>query len=268
MATEPINPANTPNGGDPEDKITFDEKQQAFINKLIQDKMGKAGSEARAEAAQLREELNALSQELTSAKEALKQAAKAGEPTKDGKDKVEELQRQMEEVKNAAKIREEEARRYKEEAIATKREVEAARQENLNFRKQTAINNAASKFPFHNLEAVRVLTEPYIKWEEKDKKFVVLNDQGSERLNASFEPMTLEEFYEEFANKNKYLVRGEVRPGVGSSESSGFRHGGKISVEQIFGPKSSSKLANDLAKSDIKEYRRLKEIAKAQGLIG
>jgi hypothetical protein len=79
----------------------------------------------------------------------------------------------------------------------------------------------------------------------------------------------LEEFYTDYAAKKPYLVRGDARSGTGSSETktSQLSNNGKYEVSQIFGKTSIPALANKLAKENITEYRRMKEIAKSNGLI-
>lgn len=256
------------NNGDPK-KPTFGPEEQEFINRIIAREKSAVEQKFTKDLDTMRSEMSTLQSQLADAKKALDSTKRSGNDTTDEKNKVDELTAQMEEIKRAASVRETEARQFKELAQAKDKEAEKAREEVLNLRKSTAIQSAASKQNFFNLEAVQVLTEKFVKYDQQNSRFVVMNEQGQERLNASFEPMSLEEYYAEFAEKNKYLVRGDVRPGAGSSESarSSLNNTGKISVEQVFGPKSSAKLANDLAKSDIREYHRLKEVARTQGLI-
>ncbi len=253
---------------DEQKKVVFSEEQQAKVNELIQDAMGRAGREARERAAALEQNVATLTSKLTAAEEALKNASTKTEKS-NAKADVDALSAQIEEMKRAGQTtaQELEALRAKEKALL--QEAAAARNETLSVRKQVAIQSAAGKVNFVDVSIVAKLTEDSIKWDEAKKTFIVVNEQGQPRLNASFDPMSLEEFYTDFAAKNPYLVRGDVKPGVGSSQNKRFdvSGNGKFTVTDVFGPKSDSKKATQLMKDDPAEYRRLKTMAKEQGLI-
>src|SRR5581483_11429597 len=148
------------------------------------------------------------------------------------------------------------------------KEAEQAKLELLNTRKQVTITSEAVKHNFINTEQVLKLTSDNIKWDDAQQRFIVYGEDGRERYNSQYEPMTVGEFLAEFAQNNKHLVRGDVRPGAGSSESarSGL-NGQRYELKQIFGKESNSALASKLMKEDPKMYRAMKEQARAQGLI-
>lgn len=260
------NPTPGQEGGN--DKVVFTEAQQSKVNELIQHAMGRAGSEHRERAASLEAELNAARAELKAAKEAVAAAKTPGDKSA-AKNDLDRLQVQLEEMRNAHLSVQEEAKRYREIAEARAKEVELAKQDSINTRKQVAITAAASKQNFIDPTVAMKLTEDNIKYDEKAGRFVVLGDKGQERMNASLEPMTLEEYYQEFAAKNPYLVRGDVTPGIGSTTSRRFdvSNNGQYKVTDIFGKGSSSIKASALMKENPTEYHRLKQIAVDQGII-
>jgi hypothetical protein len=261
MADEPNNggtPATPP-------KVEFNEAQQAKVQELIDKAVGRVAGNLRSE---YEPKLATLQTELTEAKEAAK-AAKTGTQKNEANADVAALQAQIDEMKSASRATKDEVTRWQTEAQTKAREVEDAKAEALNIRKDVAITNAASKVNFVNTEVVLKLTKDNIKYDSEKGRFIVLSDSGQPRLNAAMEDMTLDEFYTEFAAKNKYLVRGDIVPGTNSSENtrSNLSKNGQYEVKDIFGPKSNSRLANELAKADPAEYKRLKAIARTAGLV-
>jgi len=266
-ATDPATTAPAGQDNQP-GKVTFTPEQQEKINDLIKNAMGRAGSEHKERATALQAELESTKAELVSAQETLKTATTAKDKA-GAKADVEALQAQIEEMKRAGDSLRQEADRHKSQLQQKEQEVVTAKKEAQEVRKLVAIQNAASKLNFVNADVVVKLTKDAIKYHEQDGRFIVLNEQGQERLNASYEPMSLEEFYTEFATNNAYLVRGDVKPGVGSTEGGrfGVAGEGKFELKQIFGKDSDAKLANKLKKENPKEYARLKEQARASGLL-
>ncbi len=249
-------------------KVVFTDEQQAKVNELIQGAMGRAGKEARETAVRLEGELTAARNDLAAAKAEL---AKATTPAskKAAEGDVAALQATIEEMKRATSNHATELQRLSDAAKAKDAEASEARKETINVRKQVAIANAASKVNFVNVEVVAKLTSDSIHYDADKKKFVVLGENGQERMNSAFDPMTLDEFYTEFAAKNPYLVRGDVKGGVGSTENKRFdtTANGKYEVKQIFGKDSDSRLAMELKRENPAEYARLRKIAVEGRLI-
>lgn len=244
-------------------KVVFDDAQQTRVNELIQDAMGRAGREAKEAAAAAKRELETLRAQQA---ETVAELAKLREgKVKDGTPNP-DLQAEVERIRETLEAR---ASAAEQKAKAKEKEAQEAKDALLTSRKQVAMRDAASKFNFVDVSVATQLTQDKVRWDETRNRFVVLSETGSERMNASFEPMSLDEFYEEFASKSPYLVRGDVKPGSGSTESgrAGVSANGKYAVEDIFGPKSSSLKAHQLSKENMAEYRRLKVIAQEQGLI-
>jgi len=249
-----------------EEPVTFDERQQAKINALIQQKQGEAAREVRAELATAKAAEAALAAELATAKAALAKATPAGK----GKaaEDVAELQAQVNEMKLASQSTLQELETTKRLAMDKAKEVADAKNETLKVRKEVAMHKAVGKLSFVDPAMVAKLTDDSIKWDEQKGRFVVISESGTEKLNASMEPMSLEEFYKGFATENPYLVKADARGGAGSSQSQvGLSSNGKYEVTQIFGKTSNADLANKLARENKQEYMRLRTVAKENGLI-
>lgn len=249
-------------------KVTFTPEQQSKVNELIQDAMGRAGKTAREEAATFKTELQKVQTDLAAAQAALSNADTKGDKEA-AKGDIAALRSTIDEMKRAQQTHVDETKRLQGLVTSKEEEVKTARSEAINIRKEIAITNAASKVNFVNNEVVTKLTKDSISWDGEKNRFFVVGVDGTPRLNASFDPMSLEEFYTEFAAQNPYLVRGDVKGGVGSKESnrSDVSNNGKYEVKQIFGKDSISRLASQLMKDNPAEYRRLRTIAVASGLL-
>jgi hypothetical protein len=267
MATEaPIQAPPTPQ--EPVEKITFTPEQQARIDAILREAQGRAGGEVRRQNDELKTNLETLKQELEAAKADLAKAKSPGEK-KDAKAEADALAAQIAEMKQIQTQTASEMERLKQVAASKDRDVEVARKEALNVRKQVAIQSAAANQGFVDVEVVAALTSDAIQYDSEKGRFFVAGENGQPRLNSAYEQMTLDEFYQEFATKKPYLVRGEIKGGAGSTEAqrSALNAAGKYPVEQIFGPKSDPAVANKLALQNPKEYSRLKAQAREQKLI-
>ncbi len=149
------------------------------------------------------------------------------------------------------------------------KEAQAARNETIAVRKQNIIQDAAAKLGFFNPSQVAQLTDKDVQWDAGKQKFIVLGEDGTERLGIDGNPLTVDGYYKEFASKNTHLVRGDVKPGVGSSENKipYSTLGEKEKLAKLFGRGSDGKAANDLALSDPNEYKRQRHVARRLGLI-
>jgi len=212
-------------------KITFSPEQQLKVDELIRESMGRAGNDARATAARLQAEMTVLQTELATLK---------GERTG---------------LESSLTLKDKEA--------------QAARNETIAVRKQNIIQDAAAKLGFFNPSQVAQLTDKDVQWDAGKQKFIVLGEDGTERLGINGNPLTVDGYYKEFASKNTHLVRGDVKPGVGSSENKipYSTLGEKEKLAKLFGRGSDGKAANDLALSDPNEYKRQRHVARRLGLI-
>lgn len=250
------------------EKITFTKEQQDKIDEIIRDRMGAAGREAREAAETARAEAKASQAKLEAAENQLKDLKATGK-SKANKDDVEELQSTIAEMKAAREREAAELDRLRQVTLAKDREIESARSDGQNIRKQIAMRDAAGKLNFFEVEVVTENTDKFVKWDAARSRFIVVNESGTERLNSAYEPLSLDEFYAEYASKRPYMVRGGTKSGTGSSESQRIdvSANGKHTVEQIFGSKSIGALANRLKKENPAEYARLKAVAREANLI-
>ena len=95
----------------------------------------------------------------------------------------------------------------------------------------------------------------------------VVDGTGTPRLNADFSgPMTPSDLARELANQKKFLVRSTLTNGTGSLMSTNRVETGPA-LETLFGKGADNAAAMRLGKKNIALYRRLREQARAQGLI-
>jgi hypothetical protein len=140
-----------------------------------------------------------------------------------------------------------------------KRKHADAEQRIITLRKKAFITDACIDHNFVDAPTVNSLVEQQLNWSDEKESFEVLDSD-----------MTPAEFFTDFAKKKPYLVRSDVRTGSGSSDSTrtGLPTGQqRYKAEDVFGRNSSSKLANDLARRDPQEYKRLKSEARNKKLI-
>lgn len=242
-----------------EDKPTFTPEQQAYLNNVvIKEAQGRAAKDVRAENARLLAEIAALKEGVVKEPETVKTEAKPGEATPDFKAEVERIKR---EFTNELKLSKQDAKAKADEAAALKLAL-ASRDKNDAIR--TAMDSLGVDFV--NRNAALKLSEDAVVWDEDRKRFVVHDSKGVLRFNSSLEPMDLVDYYQTFVNENPYLVKAQVRGGTGSKESASIGTS-KHPIEDIFGSKSKGALANKLALENPGEYKRLKALAKEQGLI-
>jgi hypothetical protein len=215
----------------PPAKIEFSPEQQAKVDELIRESHRRIGSEARAAAAKATQEAEAARSEALALKAQL--AVLRGDK--------EEL----------AKV------------------TETIQQENIRIRKAQVIAEAAAKLGFFNPQQVAKLTDSEVVWNSDRKRFVILADDGSERLGIDGNGLTLEAFYKDFATANPHLVRGDVKPGLGSSENKMPypTTGEREKLAKLFGKGSDSRAANLLAISNPAEFKRQRYLARQYGLI-
>jgi hypothetical protein len=247
-------------------KVTFTPEQQAKLDQIVQDRMAAARQEAAAEATAARKEAKEAKDraDASDAALAVAKASHTGGNTTD----VEALQATIKEMKAAGESTQAEQKRLEKLIQVKDKEVETARSQATQVKKQIAMRDVASSAGFVDVSDVLELTDKFVKWDDTKGRFIVLNDAGTERLNASYEAMSLAEYYAEYAAKKPHLVRSDVRGGAGSGGSQRTEVGaGKYKVEDVFGAKSDSRKASELFKKDPAEYRHMKLAAKEMGLI-
>lgn len=257
MATDQILDGTSQEGQQQQEpvKITFTDEQQLKVNELIDKAIGRSRANANREHEAKIVELSNQLAELKS--------AKPGKTT-------EETEAAKQEYKSIAEAAKAETERFKLAAQEQAKETAAARAEAQEVRKEVAITSAAAKIPFFNVDIVKVLTKDSIAYDAELGQFVVKGPNGQTRYDATLEkPLSLEAYYTEFAAQNKYLVRSDMASGTGSSEASrkDVASNGRFEVKDIFGKTSSAAKAQKLMAENPTEYRRLKAIAKSEGVI-
>ena len=239
-------------------KVEFTPEQQEKVNKLIQEAQGRAAKEVKTQLEKTTEELQAMRDRIKELQEQ-EDKKKTTEPPQELVNKLKEAERllgtfqnEVASLKNLAKEKETEAAK----AMETKRELE----------RLWALEKAAGSERFVDLNLVIKDTKDQVKFDEQYNRYVVLNPDGGVRMNKSMEPMTLTEFYEEYAATKPWVVNPTFKGGAGSSKSSGA--GGKYTVEDIFGNKpGAATKAMKLMKEPPEQYRLLRAQAKEQGLL-
>lgn len=255
---------------DNKEKVTFDARQQEKVNELLREAQGRAGREARQEADTLKVELATLRTDLEAAKQAVK-VAKTPSEKKEANADLEALRLELEEVKSASKAGVAELERLRASNVQKDLEVKSAKTATVETQKAVVLTSEAMKINPFEVDEVVNATKNSVKLNEDTGKWMVVDpNTGQPRLNSSFEPMSLGEFYAEYAAKKPYMVRGTAKAGANSTESTRFdvSGNGRYTVEQIFGPKSSGRDAQALITKDPKEYARLRQIAIDSNLIG
>ena len=249
---------------DGEEKIIFSAEQQERVNQIIKEAHGRLVREEKAATVAAEAKATELAAQLAEAQAKL--AAAPAKKKDDAQEDVDTIKGQMAEMKRVADL--DKAELTRSQALLKDKDalVATVQAEALNVRKESAIHNACAKLNFVDLEEVTQLAAKHIGWDSDTKKFFVKGENGQPRMNASYLPMSLSEFYSEYAESKPYFVRGGVASGTGSSEATRVGLGGKYKVEDIFGNKANSRLANELALRDNKEYQRLKLIAEERGL--
>ena len=238
-----------------EQKVEFTPEQQEKITALIQEAQGRAAKEIKSQLETANSELATLKEKLTTL-QAEENKQKGPNPELDNKLKeaerlISNFQLEIANLKNVAKDKEAEA--------------SSAKEKQREFERLWALEKAAGNDRFIDLSLIIKDTKDQVKWDDTYKKYVVTNEDGGVRLNKMMEPMTLEEFYEEYASKKPWAVNPLYKGGTGATKSSG--PGGKYKVEEIFGKDASAAKAQKLYKESPADYQRLKAQARELGLL-
>lgn len=140
-------------------------------------------------------------------------------------------------------------------------ETDALRAESLATKKSNFILCLAQREGFVDNDVVLKLVRDNFKWDAEKKGYVVLNDQGDIVDTAP------EKWMQDYAAQRPWMVRGTTISGTGATRSQGPLPPTPLPLTALFGSKSSSKAANDLALRDPVRYRTLKAQAIREGLL-
>jgi len=214
-------------------KVEFSPAQQAVFDANLKKAMGRAGHEARAEAEKLRIENTRL-----------KEVA-AGQGSAD------------------------ELERVRGELASSRLEQQAILEASVKSQRDLVIAQESSKHGFIDVDTLQRLTRQNLRHNTTTGAFEVIADDGTPVLNATQEPISVTDYFADYASKKPWLVRGQVKSGGGGTSSAGSPVGdsGRFRPEQIFGSKSSSKDAQMLHHKNPAEYARLKALSRSMGLI-
>lgn len=100
---------------------------------------------------------------------------------------------------------------------------------------------------FVNQNAVLVITDGAVQRDSTTGEFVVVDQKGHIRINASLEPLSLEAYFGEIAEQHPYLAAGKTKGGTGSSSSNSN------------GPQTRQILAKEDIRTDAERIRYIKE---------
>jgi len=206
----------------------FTEEQQAFINNVIDQRIGKTKAQAEKEKADaitaaVNKAIADKDAEITRLNESLK--SKGGNPAE-----IEAERAQMKSLLAAEKQNTQTA------AELAKKHLERADSlfaENRAILKGQAIReamDAQESFSFVDPKVVRQLVDGDIVYDDESNAWVV-KQNGVVRQNSSLQPMSVKEFLAEFAAQHPYLVKGTTKGGTGSRESSGGAGLGKVTTK-------------------------------------
>jgi hypothetical protein len=201
------------------------------LNKLITSKMGKAGADARAEAEKLRLE-----------NQRLKEVA-AGQGSQD------------------------ELERVRGELASSKLEQAAILEASVKRQRDLVIAQESSKHGFIDVDTLQRWTRQNLRHNATTGSFEVIADDGTPVLNAAQEPISVTDFFADYASKKLWLVRGSVKSGGGGTSSSGTPAPTTLPLSHYFGPGSNASAVNALSINRPSEYRRMRLEAIRQNLI-
>lgn len=263
--TEPTkNPAEGQDAAGGDKKIVLTQEQ---LDEMIEKRLARDRKEVKSKLQQFDEEKSALQRELEEAREALKNAPKGSDEAKAAADNIETIKNELDEVKRANKKLLDEKSELGKSIDNLKKQGSEKDQQMLELRKQTAMQFAINKLPFIDPEAVLEITKKNVKYDTDTNEFIVLNEKGGPRYNPQGELMNLDEYYLDFIQQKKFWARSDAISGLGSSENKGGLAKDRIKVEEVFGPKSDAKKANQLKRTDPNRYAELKKSAQEQKLI-
>jgi hypothetical protein len=230
--------------------VTFTPEQQAKIDEIVKKAMGRAGKDAREQLDIERAEKSRLTGELQTAQTALANSVNSTER--------DELKQQIQTIS--------------QELQSEKQSRLDSENREISYRRSALIAQMCVDNDLIDCETVSALTENNLVWNADKKSFdVVDNSIGVDTDDDGIpQEVSLAAFFSNFATKRPYLVKSDARTGSGSGDSSrsGLPTGRQQhKVEDIFGKGSSSKLANDLARTNPQEYRRLKTEARSKRII-
>lgn len=267
MATDATNPAldNTSDDGAGSTKLT--PAQQKLFDEKIAERLQRHQKELQTKNKELEEKLLATLEQLDEAKKTVQSAPKNSQEAKNAADEVIILKNEIEELRKANKTVQNERDEMKRQADKAAQEVVFKEQEMIRIRKRNVMTEAISKYKFINPKDVLRLTEDFVKYDKDLDDFIVVNENGTPRINSTTDPMSLSELYLEFGTLNKHHVQADAVAGFGSSESRSKLNTKGWALEDVFGKNSDINKANELFNKDRAKYEAMRKEAKEKKLI-
>ena len=211
-------------------KVEFSEAQQQVFDAALKRAMGRAGADSRAEAEKLRLE-----------NQRLKEVA-AGQGSAD------------------------ELERVRGELASSKLEQAAILEASVKSQRDLVIAQESSKHGFIDVDTLQRLTRQNLRHNTTTGTFEVVDDSGVPVLNTAQEPISVTDYFADYAAKRPWLQRGTVKSGGGGSSSGGVPVSTTLPLSHYWGPNSSAKDCNALSINRLLDYKRMRAEAVRQGL--
>jgi len=212
--------------------VEFTPAQQEKLDEILKKAMGRAGKDARAETERLRIE-----------NERLKQVAA-------GKGSADELER------------------VRGELASSRLEQQAILETSVRSQRDLVIAQESSKYGFIDTDTLQRLTRGNLRHNAATGSFEIISDEGTPVLNAAQEPISVTDFFADYASKKPWLQRGQVKGGGGGSSSSGSGRAPAVyDVAKLFGPGSNAQEINRISIQQPELYKKLRAEARARNLV-
>jgi hypothetical protein len=210
--------------------VEFTPAQQVKLDLILKKAMGRAGADARAEAADLKAKLAAAETRL-----------KAQAPDATRSDVL------------AAELE------------ASKAEIASLKATGAETSKVAELQKLALAENFIDVQLITTILAPRVQ--RQGNSYIVANEDGSVRQNGAGENLTLAEAVAQEAANRPYLIRGQVKSGGGGTSSSGHLPPTTLPLSHYCGPGSNSAATNALSIQRPAEYKRLRLLAQREGLV-
>lgn len=245
----------TSNGGSQETTqnttVTFDDNQKAAITSIIEERLTRQKTAHQKELEAKEAEIAA---KVEAALAAERERAKGG---KEGKVDDDAEKAQYKALIDAEKARTKAASDALAEESKKRGELEST---NKKILKDVAISRAITDqdtFHFHNTDVVKVLTEGRIVFDDETGQYQVKDENGVIMQNNSLQPMSLKEFYSQFASQHPYLVSSNAKGGTGAGESNRTVAGGLAKVTSKADLKTVKEKSEFIAKFGYDAFEKL-----------
>jgi len=265
MATEATTPGLDTTSDDGLNKLNL--AQQKLFDEKIAERLQRHQKELQNKNKKLEEDLVAAQNELIEVKRVSEATPPNSASSKNITEEALILKNEIEELKKANKAVQLERDTIRKEAERTQQLVVSKEIEMVSIRKRNAMSDAISKFKFINADQVMRLTEDFVKYDKDLDNFIVVNSNGTPRINPTTDPMSLSELYIEFGTLNPQHVQADALPGFGSSESKSKLNSKGWALEDVFGKNSDIHKANELFTKDRTKYEAMRREAKEKKLI-